>query len=198
MGLLEFDVQSGRGFDLDDLRRLNGLEGEDCPVRVDQELLVRAVDVAVRAVLGTQVKLGELCALMGELGERFLGSRENVFVVDRERRLVLHADPARVAAREDLSRHGLFAALSVVPAARPGRDGAAGAEPPLEVLPAEPADVGAWVVHAGGPKVLDAVESFAASSLSGATPSSAQPTPEAMHAQLERLQMRNLFTEPWV
>ncbi|REG36453.1 class 3 adenylate cyclase [Archangium gephyra] len=69
-------------------------------------------DGSVRAVLGTQVKLGELCALMGELGERFLGSRENVFVVDRERRLVLHADPARVAAREDLSRHGLFAALS--------------------------------------------------------------------------------------
>ncbi|QRO00432.1 HAMP domain-containing protein [Archangium violaceum] len=66
----------------------------------------------VRAILGTQVKLGELCALMGELGEKFLGSRENVFVVDRERRLVLHADPSRVAAREDFSQHGLFAALS--------------------------------------------------------------------------------------
>ncbi len=69
-------------------------------------------DGTVRAVLGTQVKLRALCELMGELGEKFLGSRENVFVVDRERRLVLHADPARVAAREDLSRHGLFAALS--------------------------------------------------------------------------------------
>ena len=69
-------------------------------------------DGALRAVLGTQVKLGPLCALMGELGERFLGSRENVFVVDRQRRLVLHADPSRVAAREDFSHHGLFAALS--------------------------------------------------------------------------------------
>jgi adenylate cyclase len=69
-------------------------------------------DGGVRAILGTQVKLGELCALMGELGERFLGSRENVFVVDGRRRLVLHADPARVAAREDFSQHGLFAALS--------------------------------------------------------------------------------------
>ncbi|HEX5748415.1 MAG TPA: adenylate/guanylate cyclase domain-containing protein [Archangium sp.] len=69
-------------------------------------------DGSVRAVLGTQVKLHELCTLMGNFGEQFLGSRENVFVVDRERRLVLHADPARVAAREDLSRHGLFSALS--------------------------------------------------------------------------------------
>jgi class 3 adenylate cyclase len=49
---------------------------------------------------------------MGELGEKFLGSREGVFVVDRERRLVLHADPARVAAREDFSKYGLFTALS--------------------------------------------------------------------------------------
>ncbi len=48
---------------------------------------------SVRAVLGTWLKLGSLCALMGELGERFLGSRDNVFVVDRRRRLVLHADP---------------------------------------------------------------------------------------------------------
>ncbi|PTL80485.1 adenylate/guanylate cyclase domain-containing protein [Vitiosangium sp. GDMCC 1.1324] len=69
-------------------------------------------DGSVRAILGTQVKLGDLCKLMGELGEKFLGSRENVFVVDRQRRLVLHADPARVAAREDLSQYGLFAALS--------------------------------------------------------------------------------------
>ncbi|MFY0569506.1 adenylate/guanylate cyclase domain-containing protein [Archangium lansingense] len=69
-------------------------------------------DGSVRAILGTQVKLGKLCALMEDLGEKFLGSRENVFVVDRERRLVFHADLARVAAREDLSRHGLFAALS--------------------------------------------------------------------------------------
>ncbi|ATB37312.1 adenylate/guanylate cyclase [Cystobacter fuscus] len=69
-------------------------------------------DGSPRAILGTQVKLGELCALMGELGERFLGARENVFVVDQHRRLVLHADPARVAAREDFSQHGLFTALS--------------------------------------------------------------------------------------
>jgi class 3 adenylate cyclase len=69
-------------------------------------------DGSVRAVLGTQVKLGKLCERMGELGENFLGSRENVFVVDSERRLVLHADTARVAAHEDLSRHGFFAALS--------------------------------------------------------------------------------------
>lgn len=69
-------------------------------------------DGTVRAILGTQVNLDELCNRMEELGEKFLGSRENVFVVDRERRLVLHADRARVAAREDLSRHGLFAALS--------------------------------------------------------------------------------------
>ncbi|OJT17482.1 hypothetical protein BO221_46095 [Archangium sp. Cb G35] len=67
---------------------------------------------SMRAVLGTQVKLRELCKVIGNFGEQFLGSRENVFVVDRERRLVLHADPARVAAREDLSRHGLFSALS--------------------------------------------------------------------------------------
>jgi class 3 adenylate cyclase len=73
---------------------------------------ITAVDGTVRGILGTQVKLGELCAFMGELGEKFLGSREAVFVVDRERRLVLHADPARVAAREDLSKYGLFAALS--------------------------------------------------------------------------------------
>ncbi|MET0402841.1 MAG: adenylate/guanylate cyclase domain-containing protein [Cystobacter sp.] len=66
----------------------------------------------VRAILGTQVKLGELCALVGELGERFLGSRENVFVVDARRRLVLHSEPSRVASREDFSSHGLFAALS--------------------------------------------------------------------------------------
>ncbi|WNG59630.1 adenylate/guanylate cyclase domain-containing protein [Archangium gephyra] len=69
-------------------------------------------DGSVRAILGTQVKLDDLCELMGELGEKYLGSRESVFVVDHERRLVLHADRARVAAREDLSRHGLFAALS--------------------------------------------------------------------------------------
>jgi adenylate cyclase len=66
----------------------------------------------VRAILGAQVKLGPLCALMGTLGERFLGSRDNVFVVDGQRRLVLHADPERVARREDLSSHGLFRALS--------------------------------------------------------------------------------------
>ncbi|WP_375766629.1 HAMP domain-containing protein [Archangium gephyra] len=66
----------------------------------------------VRAILGTQVKLGRLCDSVGDLGEKFLGSRENVFVADHERRLVLHADAARVAAREDMSRHGLFAALS--------------------------------------------------------------------------------------
>ncbi|MCY1076264.1 adenylate/guanylate cyclase domain-containing protein [Archangium lansingense] len=69
-------------------------------------------DGSVRAVLGTLVKLRDLCELLGELSEKFLGSRENVFVVDRERRLVLHGDLARVAAREDLSRHGLFKALS--------------------------------------------------------------------------------------
>ncbi|WPB80382.1 adenylate/guanylate cyclase domain-containing protein [Archangium violaceum] len=69
-------------------------------------------DGTVRAILGTQVKLGELCDELGGLGEKFLGSRENVFVVDHERRLVLHADQARVAAHEDLSRHGIFAALS--------------------------------------------------------------------------------------
>jgi class 3 adenylate cyclase len=69
-------------------------------------------DGTVRAILGTQVKLRTLCNLIEEHGEKFLGSRENVFVVDSQRRLVLHADRARVAAREDLSRHGLFAALS--------------------------------------------------------------------------------------
>ena len=69
-------------------------------------------DGGLRAILGTQVKLGPLCALMGTLGERFLGARENVFVVDRQRRLVLHANPSRVAGREDFSRHGLFQALS--------------------------------------------------------------------------------------
>ncbi|MFY0529987.1 adenylate/guanylate cyclase domain-containing protein [Archangium gephyra] len=69
-------------------------------------------DGTVRAILGTQVKLRTLCDLMEELGEKFLGSRENVFVVDHQRRIVLHADRARVVAREDLSRHGLFAALS--------------------------------------------------------------------------------------
>ncbi|WP_160174409.1 adenylate/guanylate cyclase domain-containing protein [Archangium violaceum] len=69
-------------------------------------------DGTVRAVLGTQVKLREMCKVIGNFGEQFLGSRENVFVVDRERRIVLHADLARVAAREELSRHGLFSALS--------------------------------------------------------------------------------------
>lgn len=65
----------------------------------------------VRAILGTQVKLDKLCTLMGELGEKFLGSRENVFVVDQQRRLVLHASSSRVVAREDFSTHGIFAAL---------------------------------------------------------------------------------------
>ncbi|HYO73941.1 MAG TPA: adenylate/guanylate cyclase domain-containing protein [Archangium sp.] len=69
-------------------------------------------DGTMRAVLGTQVKLGDLCKQMGNLGEKLLGSRENVFVVDRQRRLVLHDDTARVAVREDLSRHGLFRAVS--------------------------------------------------------------------------------------
>ncbi len=32
--------------DLDDLRRLNGLEGDDCPVRVDQELLLGVVEAS--------------------------------------------------------------------------------------------------------------------------------------------------------
>jgi class 3 adenylate cyclase len=73
---------------------------------------ITAVDGTPRGILGTQVKLGELCALMGELGEKFFDSRESVFVVDGARRLVLHADPTRVAAREDLSQYGLFTALS--------------------------------------------------------------------------------------
>lgn len=32
--------------DLDELRRLNGLEGEDCPVRIDQELLLGIVEAS--------------------------------------------------------------------------------------------------------------------------------------------------------
>jgi class 3 adenylate cyclase len=89
-------------------------------VRVDAEgdpLLevffpITAVDGSVRGILGTQVRLKNLSELMGELGEKFLGSRKGVFVVDRERRLVLHADRRRMAAREDFSKYGVFTALS--------------------------------------------------------------------------------------
>lgn len=47
------------------------------------------------------------------------------------------------------------------------------------------------------PKTLVAAESFAALS-SGAMPSTAKPSADVMHAQLERLKMQNLFTQPWV
>ena len=77
-----------------------------------EDQCITAGDGSVRGILGTQVKLGALCALMGELGEKFLGSREGVFVVDRERRFVLHPDPSWVAAQEDFSKYGFFAALS--------------------------------------------------------------------------------------
>jgi class 3 adenylate cyclase len=61
----------------------------------------------VRGYLATQVKLGRLCELMQQLGSH-LGSNGDVFVVDGQRRLVLHADTARVLARESRQGQGLF------------------------------------------------------------------------------------------
>jgi class 3 adenylate cyclase len=61
----------------------------------------------VRGYLGTQVKLGRLCELMQQLGTH-LGSNGDVFVVDAQRRLVLHADTSRVLARESREGQGLF------------------------------------------------------------------------------------------
>jgi len=40
------------------------------------------------------------------------------------------------------------------------------------------------------PRVLDAIDSFTASSV--------RPSPAVMQGQLERMRMQNLFTQPWV
>jgi len=61
--------------------------------------------------LGTQSHLETLLGLIAEMGDQRLGARDAVMVVDARRRLVLHADPARVLAHEDMSNHGIFAAL---------------------------------------------------------------------------------------
>jgi len=61
--------------------------------------------------LATQVRLQTLLGLVAELGEQRLGARDAVMVVDAQRHLVLHAEPSRVLAREDVGAQGIFAAL---------------------------------------------------------------------------------------
>jgi len=93
----------------------------------------------VRGYLGAHLPLAPLGALVAELGEARLGSRDAVFVVDRERRLVAHADLARVAAREAVGDRGPFAALG----------GDASFEVPIGISPE---------FTAGGVEMLGAVE----------------------------------------
>ena len=64
----------------------------------------------VRATLMAAISLDGLCALVGELGESRLQWHDAIFVVDEQRRLLVAADTARVAARESLAGKGIFAA----------------------------------------------------------------------------------------
>jgi class 3 adenylate cyclase len=69
------------------------------------------IDDGVRGTLGAQLPLGPLSHLLGELGLTRLGARDAVYVVDGERRLVVHADPARALAREPMAGRGPFSAM---------------------------------------------------------------------------------------
>jgi class 3 adenylate cyclase len=70
------------------------------------------IDGAVKGFLATELRLDGLCATVAEVGERRLGTRDAVLVVDESLALVLAADPARAARRESLAGRGLFAALA--------------------------------------------------------------------------------------
>jgi class 3 adenylate cyclase len=87
-----------------DVRPWNGQPAVDLfvPVKLNDQ---------VRLLVGAQVSLERLNALVAELGEQQLGSKDGVMVVDGQRRVVLHADGARSLAREDVRGRGLFSAL---------------------------------------------------------------------------------------
>lgn len=68
------------------------------------------VDGATRAFLVTHLRLAPLLEQLARLAEDRVGSRAGIYVVDESRRIVLHADPARLgASREGL---GIFTALA--------------------------------------------------------------------------------------
>jgi adenylate cyclase len=69
------------------------------------------VGAETRGYLVTAVPITRLSALVAELGEERLGSRDRVYVVDEQRRLVIHADPARVLAGESVADRGIFQVL---------------------------------------------------------------------------------------
>jgi class 3 adenylate cyclase len=69
------------------------------------------VDDRLRGFLGAHLPLGPLSDLVGELGLLRLGARDAVYVVDGERRLVVHAEPARALAREPMAGRGPFRAM---------------------------------------------------------------------------------------
>jgi adenylate cyclase len=71
-------------------------------------VLAVRVDGVVRGHLATSLKLAALCRTLAELGERRLQSRDALYVVDEQRRLVLSADSARAASRRDESGRGIF------------------------------------------------------------------------------------------
>ncbi|WP_224244799.1 adenylate/guanylate cyclase domain-containing protein [Hyalangium gracile] len=68
------------------------------------------VDGETRAFLLTHLRLEPLLEQLTKLGEDRLGSHTGLYVVDESRRVVLHADPARIGtSREGL---GIFTALA--------------------------------------------------------------------------------------
>ncbi|HSN89723.1 MAG TPA: adenylate/guanylate cyclase domain-containing protein [Anaeromyxobacteraceae bacterium] len=69
------------------------------------------VDDRVRGFLGAHLPLAPLSDLLAELGLVRLGARDAIFVVDGDRRLVVHADPERALAREPMAGRGPFAAI---------------------------------------------------------------------------------------
>jgi class 3 adenylate cyclase len=69
------------------------------------------VETEARGYLVTAVPITRLSALVAELGEERLGSREAVYVADEAMKLVVHADPARVLAGESVEGRGPFHVL---------------------------------------------------------------------------------------
>ncbi|WP_224362446.1 adenylate/guanylate cyclase domain-containing protein [Hyalangium versicolor] len=68
------------------------------------------VNGETRAFLLTHLRLAPLLEQVTRLAEEHVGSREGIYVVDESRRVVLHADPARIgSSREGL---GIFTALA--------------------------------------------------------------------------------------
>jgi adenylate cyclase len=67
------------------------------------------VNGQTRAFLLTHLRLAPLLEQLSKLGEERLGSRAGLYVVDESRRIVLHADPARIGtSRQGI---GIFTAL---------------------------------------------------------------------------------------